>query len=87
LSLSNKYSPSNTVFSIIIIQGDHGTAWDIRSNEWVEPSKEDVYQRLRNFDAIYFPDEEKRENLDNKRTLINTFRTIFNAYYAVITNY
>ena len=68
--------------SIIIIQGDHGTAWDIRSNEWVEPSKEDVYQRLRNFDAIYFPDEEKRENLDNKRTLINTFRTIFNAYYG-----
>jgi len=68
--------------SIIIIQGDHGTAWDIRSNEWVEPSKEDVYQRLRNFDAIYFPDEEKRKNLDNKRTLVNTFRTIFNAYYG-----
>ncbi len=68
--------------SIIIIQGDHGTAWDIRGNAWVEPSKEDVYQRLRNFDAIYFPDEEKRENLDNKRTLINTFRTIFNAYYG-----
>ena len=68
--------------SIIIIQGDHGTAWDIRSNEWVEPSKEDVYQRLRNFDAIYFPDEEKRKNLDNNRTLINTFRTIFNAYYG-----
>jgi len=69
-------------YSIIIIQGDHGTAWDIRGNAWVEPSKEDVYQRLRNFDAIYFPDEEKRKNLDDNRTLVNTFRTIFNAYYG-----
>ena len=69
-------------YSIIIIQGDHGTAWDIQGNTWVEPSKEDVYQRLRNFDAIYFPDEEKRKNLDDNRTLINTFRTVFNAYYG-----
>jgi hypothetical protein len=69
-------------YSIIIIQGDHGTAWDIQGNAWVEPSKEDVYQRLRNFDAIYFPDEEKRKNLDDNRTLINTFRTVFNAYYG-----
>ena len=66
---------SNT---IIIIHGDHGTAWDVN---WFEPTKEDVYQRLRNFDAIYFPDEEKRDMLLDNRTLVNTFRTIFNAYY------
>ena len=66
---------SNT---IIIIHGDHGTAWDVN---WFEPTKEDVYQRLRNFDAIYFPDKEKRDLLLDNRTLVNTFRTIFNAYY------
>ena len=64
--------------SIIIIQGDHGTAWDIN---WIEPTEEDIYQRLRNFDAIYFPDKEKRDLLLDNRTLVNTFRTVFNAYY------
>ena len=65
--------------SIIIIQGDHGTAWDINLTE---PSKEDVWQRLRNFDAIYFPDEEKRVQLNDDRTLVNTFRTVFNSYFG-----
>ena len=65
--------------AIIIIQGDHGTAWDVN---WLEPSKEDVYQRLRNLDAIYFPDEEKRDLLLDDRTLVNTFRTVFNAYFG-----
>lgn len=64
--------------SIIIIQGDHGTAWDLN---WPEPSKEDVLQRMRNFDAIYFPDEEKRVYLLDDRTLVNTFRIVFNAYF------
>ena len=36
--------------SIIIVHGDHGTAWDVN---WYDPSDDDVYQRLRNFDAIY----------------------------------
>jgi hypothetical protein len=66
-------------YSIIIIQGDHGTAWELN---WKDPSREDVLQRLRNLDAIYFPDEEKREVLDDDRTLVNTFRTIFNTYYG-----
>ena len=65
--------------SIIIIHGDHGTGWDLN---WAEPSKEDVWQRMRNFDAIYFPDEEKRELLLNDRTLVNTFRIVFNAYFG-----
>ena len=66
--------------SIIIIQGDHGTAWGgiIKS----DPPKEDVLQRLRNFDAIYFPDEEKRIQLNDNRTLVNTFRIVFNSYFG-----
>ena len=64
---------------IIIIQGDHGTAWDIN---WQDPSEKDVYQRLRNLDAIYFPDEEKRIYLKDDRTLVNTYRTIFNSYFG-----
>ena len=64
--------------AIIIIQGDHGTAWE---TNWMEPSKEDAWQRLRNFDAIYFPDKDKRDLLLDDRTLVNTFRTVFNAYF------
>ena len=64
--------------SIIIIQGDHGTAWDVN---WFEPQKEDALQRMKNFDAIYFPDIEKRDLLKDDRTLVNTFRTVFNAYF------
>jgi len=65
--------------SIIIIQGDHGTAWGGINSE---PKAEDAWQRLRNFDAIYFPDEEKRVQLNDDRTLVNTFRTVFNSYFG-----
>ena len=64
---------------IIIIQGDHGTAWDLN---WETPSTNDVSQRLRNFDAIYLPDENKRLELMDDRSLVNTFRIIFNLYYG-----
>ena len=67
-------------FSIIIVQGDHGTAWEL--DDWENPSEKDVYQRLRNFDAIYFPDSDKRTHLKDDRTLVNTFRTIFNVYFG-----
>ena len=50
--------------------------------DWIEPSKEDVYQRLRNFDSVYFPDNEKRSQLLDDRTLVNTFRTVFNTYFG-----
>ena len=69
----------NNSNSIIIIHGDHGTAW---GTNWMEPSKDDVWQRLRNFDAIYFPDKDKRDLLLDNRTLVNTFRTVFNAYHG-----
>ena len=65
--------------SIIIIQGDHGTAW---GGIKPDPTNEAVEQRLRNFDAIYFPDEEKRIQLSDNRTLVNTFRTVFNSYFG-----
>lgn len=69
----------NNQNSIIIVQGDHGTAWDLN---WKEPTRDDAWQRLRNFDAIYFPDEVKRDILSDDRTLVNTFRTVFNEYYG-----
>ena len=69
----------NNKNAIIIIQGDHGTAWE---TNWMEPSKDDAWQRLRNFDAIYFPDEDKRVQLNDDRTLVNTFRIVFNSYFG-----
>jgi len=69
----------NNKNAIIIIQGDHGTAWE---TNWMDPSKDDAWQRLRNFDAIYFPDENKRVQLNDDRTLVNTFRIVFNSYFG-----
>ena len=65
--------------AIIIFQSDHGTAWDVN---WFEPSKDDVWERLRIFNAIYFPDEEKRKMLEDDRTAVNTFRIVFNSYFG-----
>ena len=65
--------------AIIIFQGDHGTAWDI---DFSEPSKDDVWERFRILNAIYFPDEEKRKMLEDDRTLVNTFRIVFNSYFG-----
>ena len=36
---------------------------------------------MRNLDAIYFPDEDKRDQLTDERTSVNTFRIVFNAYF------
>ncbi len=69
----------NDPYSIIIIQGDHGTAWDL---DWDNPSTDDAWQRLRNFSAIYFPDSEKRSQLSDDITLVNTFRIVFNTYFG-----
>ena len=65
--------------AIIIFQSDHGVGWDIN---WTEPSEDDAWERLRIFNAIYFPDEEKREMLEDDRTLVNTFRIVFNSYFG-----
>jgi phosphoglycerol transferase MdoB-like AlkP superfamily enzyme len=65
--------------SIIIIQSDHGSAFGINLQD---PTDDDVFQRLSNFNAIYFPDEKYREMLTYDRTNVNTFRIVFNTYFG-----
>ena len=65
--------------SIIIIQSDHGSAFDVNLHD---PTDDDVHQRLSNINAIYFPDEKPREILTNDQTNVNTFRIVFNSYFG-----
>ena len=65
--------------SIIIIQSDHGSAFGINLQD---PTDDEVFQRLSNFNAIYFPDEKHREMLTYDRTNVNTFRIVFNTYFG-----
>ena len=65
--------------SIIIIQSDHGSAFDVNLHD---PTDDDVHQRLSNINAIYFPDEKPREILMNDQTNVNTFRIVFNSYFG-----
>ena len=65
--------------SIIIIQSDHGSAFDVNLHD---PTDDDVHQRLSNINAIYFPDEKPREILMNDLTNVNTFRIVFNSYFG-----
>ena len=65
--------------SIIIIQSDHGSAFDVNLDD---PTDDDVHQRLSNINAIYFPDEKPREILINDPTNVNTFRIVFNSYFG-----
>ena len=65
--------------AIIIIQSDHGSAFGVNLQD---PTDDDVFQRLSNFNAIYFPDEKHREMLTYDRTNVNTFRIVFNTYFG-----
>ena len=65
--------------SIIIIQSDHGSAFDVNLHD---PTYDDLIQKLSNFNAIYFPDEKHREMLTYDRTNVNTFRIVFNTYFG-----
>ena len=65
--------------SVIIIQSDHGSAFGVNLQD---PTDNDVFQRLSNFNAIYFPDEKHREMLTYDRTNVNTFRIVFNTYFG-----
>ena len=65
--------------SIIIIQGDHGSGFNIN---WQDPTDDNVIQRLSTFNAIYFPDEEHKEIITDDQTLVNTFRIVFNSYFG-----
>ena len=65
--------------SIIIIQSDHGSSFGVNLQD---PTDDDAFQKLSNLSAIYFPDEKHRKMLTDDRTNVNTFRTVFNAYYG-----
>ena len=65
--------------SIIIIQSDHGSAFDTNLQN---PTDDDIFQRLSNLNAIYFPDEKHIEILTDDRTNVNTFRIVFNSYFG-----
>ena len=65
--------------SIIIIQSDHGSAFDVN---FMDPTDDDAFQKLSNLSAIYFPDEKHREMLTDDRSNVNTFRTVFNTYFG-----
>ena len=65
--------------AIIIIQSDHGSGFGINLQD---PVDDDVFQKLSNLNAIYFPDEKHREMLTDDRTNVNTFRIVFNSYFG-----
>ena len=65
--------------SIIIIQSDHGSNFD---TNLLDPTYDDVVQKLSNLNAIYFPDEKYREMLVNDPTNVNTFRVVFNSQFG-----
>jgi len=65
--------------SIIIIQSDHGSGFD---TNLLDPTYDDVVQKLSNLTAIYFPDEKHLEMLVNDPTNVNTFRVVFNSHFG-----
>ena len=65
--------------SIIILQSDHGSAFDVN---FLDPTDDDAFQKSSNLSAIYFPDEKHREMLTDDRTNVNTFRLVFNSYFG-----
>ena len=65
--------------AIIIIQSDHGSGFGVN---FQAPTDDDVFQRLSNLNAIYFPHEKHREILTDDRTNVNTFRIVFNTYFG-----
>lgn len=63
--------------SIIILQSDHGQRIGV---DWENPTNDMVVKSLNNFNAYYLPGVEKDIIYDGM-TPVNTFRTIFNAYF------
>jgi len=63
--------------SIIILQSDHGSGFDI---DWKNPNESMVLQRLSILNAYYAPEISKNQFYEDI-TPINTFRIIFNEYF------
>ena len=67
--------------SIIIIQSDHGSGFDI---DWKNPDESMILQRLSILNAYYVPEISENQFYENI-TPVNSFRIIFNNYFN--TNY
>jgi hypothetical protein len=63
---------------IIIIQSDHGPGSEL---DWDNPGKTNLKERMSILNAIYF-DDQNYSSLYPEITPVNTFRTIFNKYFA-----
>ncbi len=61
---------------IIIIQSDHGSAFNI---EWDDPTNEMLKQRFSNLNAYYFP--KGGDVLYDNITPVNSFRILFNSNF------
>lgn len=64
--------------SIIIIQGDHGTASELRNHKGFEGN--DFKERFSILNAYYFPDKDYRR-LYNEISPVNSFKVIMNKYF------
>jgi hypothetical protein len=72
---------------IIIIQADEGPfppryVADEENFDWRQATEEELRQKFRILNAIYFPDREYG-NLYEDITPVNTFRVIFNRYFGL----
>jgi hypothetical protein len=63
--------------SIIIIQSDHGSGFDI---DWKNPDESMILQRLSILNAYYVPEISENQFYENI-TPVNSFRIIFNNYF------
>ena len=63
--------------SIMIIQGDTGSAFD---GDWDNPSEDLIIERMSNLNAIYFPNG-NYESFSEHITPVNSFRIIFNEFF------
>jgi len=63
--------------SIIIIQSDHGSGFDI---DWKNPDESMILQRLSILNAYYVPEISENQFYENI-TPVNSFRIIFNDYF------
>jgi hypothetical protein len=63
--------------SIIILQSDHGSGFDI---DWKNPDKSMMSQRLSILNAYYAPEISKNQFHENI-TPVNSFRIVFNEYF------